>query len=47
MSYTTWNLSDFEIHDDHVVVDDTIQKTNEQFEGDADLYDYLVSLLYY
>jgi hypothetical protein len=45
VSYTTFDLSHFEIEEDHVVADDTIQKTNEQFEGDADLYDFLVSTL--
>jgi hypothetical protein len=43
MSYTTFDLSHFEVKQDHVVADDTIQKTNEKFEGDADLYDFLVS----
>jgi hypothetical protein len=46
MSYTTFDLSHFEVKQDHVVADDTIQKTNEQFEGDADLYDFLVSNTY-
>ena len=43
ISYTTFDLSHFKIEEDHVVADDTIQKTNEQFEGDADLFDFLVS----
>jgi len=44
ISYTTFDLSHFKIEEDHVVADDTIQKTNEQFEGDAGLYDFLVSI---
>jgi beta-glucosidase len=36
-------MSHFTIKEDHVVSDDTIQQTNERFEGDADLYDFLVS----
>ena len=44
ISYTTFDLSHFKVEEDHVVADDTIQKTNEQFEGDADLYDFLVRI---
>jgi hypothetical protein len=43
MSYTTFDLSHFRIEEDHVVADDTIQQTNEKFESDADLYDFLAS----
>lgn len=44
ISYTTFDLSRFSVEESHIVSDDTVQKTNERFEGDADLYDYLVSL---
>lgn len=42
-SYTTFDLTHFALEESHIVSDDTVQKTNERFEGEADLYDYLVS----
>lgn len=43
-SYTTFEFNHLKVKAEHVVSQDTIQSTNEKFEGDADLYDYLVSL---
>lgn len=42
-SYTTFELNKLKVKAHHEASKDTIQKTNEKFEGDADLYDYLVS----
>lgn len=43
-SYTSFEFNHLNIKAEHVTGTDTIQETNERFEGDADLYDYLVSL---
>lgn len=43
-SYTSFEFNDLKLKAQHVESKDTIQATNERFEGDVDLYDYLVSL---
>ncbi|WWD19167.1 hypothetical protein CI109_103625 [Kwoniella shandongensis] len=41
LSYTTFEMSGFSIAENYQPVSDTIQPTNERYEGKADLYDVL------
>jgi hypothetical protein len=42
-SYTRFRLAGLEVTETYQAVSDTVQPTNERFEGDFDLYDVLVS----
>ena len=43
-SYTTFDFSHLKVKAEHIESKDTIQATNEKFEGHVDMYDYVVSL---
>jgi hypothetical protein len=42
-SYTKFRLAGLEVTETYQAVRDTVQPTNEKFEGDSNLYDVLVS----
>lgn len=45
-SYTTFELSGLVIQQTHGAITDTIQQTNEQHDGEGDLYDTVVGVLH-
>jgi beta-glucosidase len=45
LSYTSFEMFGMKVEERYEAVQDTVQPTNEKYDGKADLYDYLVSLL--
>lgn len=44
-SYTTFEIGGLKVEHEVISSNDTIQATNERFEGSINLYDYIVSRL--